>query len=110
MFANHCAFFTISVLLDLLPPTAMASALDSEAAFLDRLQHLGVSDPLKQELLDQGFKTFGALAFAVSATPQALTDEALRSVDQKVDGRSPDPFSDLLPATASVRKPGLGDQ
>ncbi|CAK9014200.1 Uncharacterized protein SCF082_LOCUS12246 [Durusdinium trenchii] len=43
------------------------------------------------ELLDQGFKTFGALAFAVSATPQALTDEALAISDLQ---RRVEPASD----------------
>ena len=58
----------------------MASAnLDSEAAFLDRARKIGLSEDTLQSLLSNSFNTFGRLAFAVSATPTTLTDEAVDS-------------------------------
>ena len=42
------------------------SALDSKAAFVERLRQLGVEDDLKQELKAKGFETYGSLAFAVA--------------------------------------------
>ena len=58
----------------------MASAnLDSEAAFLDRARKIGLSEDTLQSLLTNNFNTFGRLAFAVSATPTTLTDEAVDS-------------------------------
>ncbi|CAE7255214.1 unnamed protein product, partial [Symbiodinium sp. CCMP2592] len=62
----------------------MASAnLDSEAAFLDRARKIGLSEETLTGLLNNSFNTFGRLAFAVSATPTTLTDEA---VDNWIDG------------------------
>ena len=67
-------------LLILLLLTNMASAnLDSEAAFLDRARKIGLSEDTLQSLLTNNFNTFGRLAFAVSATPTTLTDEAVDS-------------------------------
>ncbi|CAE7239643.1 unnamed protein product, partial [Symbiodinium sp. CCMP2456] len=62
----------------------MASAnLDSEAAFVDRARKIGLTEDTLQGLLDNSYNTFGRLAFAVSATPTTLTDEA---VDAWIDG------------------------
>jgi len=62
----------------------MASAnLDSEAAFADRARKIGLTEDTLQGLLDNGYNTFGRLAFAVSATPTTLTDEA---VDAWIEG------------------------
>ena len=62
----------------------MASAnLDSEAAFLDRAKKIGFTEETIQGLVDNGYTTFGRLAFAVSATPTTLTDEA---VDAWING------------------------
>ena len=62
----------------------MASAnLDSEAAFLDRAKKIGLTEETIQGLVDNGYTTFGRLAFAVSATPTTLTDEA---VDAWING------------------------
>ena len=62
----------------------MASAnLDSEAAFLDRATKIGLTEETIQGLVDNGYTTFGRLAFAVSATPTTLTDEA---VDAWING------------------------
>ena len=47
----------------------MASVtLDSEAAFKERALKIGLSQDNVDALLVAGFKTFGAVAFAVSAT------------------------------------------
>ena len=51
------------------------SALDSKAAFAERMKQLGVEDELRGELQAKGFETFGSLAFAVSTTPQQITDD-----------------------------------
>ena len=62
----------------------MASAnLDSEAAFADRARKVGLTEETLQGLLENGYNTFGRLAFAVSATPTTLTDEA---VDAWIEG------------------------
>ena len=62
----------------------MASAnLDSEAAFTDRARKIGLTEDTLAGLLTNHFNTFGRLAFAVSATPTTLTDEA---VDNWIDG------------------------
>ena len=63
------------------------SVLDSKAAFLERLRQLGAEDELKQELKTKGFETFGSLAFAVSTTPQQITDTVLDEWLKKVTAR-----------------------
>ena len=62
----------------------MASAnLDWEAAFTDRARKIGLTEETLNGLLTNNYNTFGRLAFAVSATPTPLTDEA---VDNWIDG------------------------
>jgi hypothetical protein len=68
------------------------SALDSKAAFAERLKQLGVEDELKSELQSKGFDTFGALAFAVPTTPQQITDTVLDAWLSKVTVRDLAPF------------------
>ncbi|CAE7725562.1 unnamed protein product [Symbiodinium sp. CCMP2592] len=51
--------------------------LDSEASFRERCSKIGLSNDLLSRLIDAGYNTFGKLAFAASATPQGLTDEAV---------------------------------
>ena len=57
--------------------TPAMSALDRKVAFAERLKQLRVEEELKVELQLKGFETFGSLAFAVSTTPQQVTDTAL---------------------------------
>ena len=78
--------------------TAM-SVLDSKAAFADRLKQLGIEDALKGELQDRGFETFGSLAFAVSTTPQQITDAVLEAWLLKVTTRDLSPYQ-----TSCVRR------
>ncbi|CAE7369201.1 unnamed protein product [Symbiodinium sp. CCMP2592] len=51
--------------------------LDSSAYFLERLAKVGLSNELRDALARAGYTTFGALAFAVSSTPGAASDEAV---------------------------------
>lgn len=74
-----------------LPRLAM-SALDSKAAFAERMGQLGVEDELKGELQGKGFETFGSLAFAVSTTPQQITDAVLDTWLSKVTNRDLSPY------------------
>ena len=61
-----------------------AANLDIEAVVRDRLAKIGLSDKVKPALIDGGvYTTLGKIAFAVSATPQTLTDAA---VDNWADG------------------------
>ena len=78
--------------------TAM-SVLDSKAAFADRLKQLGIEDALTGELQDRGFETFGSLAFAVSTTPQQITDAVLEAWLLKVTTRDLSPYQ-----TSCVRR------
>eukprot|EP00435_Cladocopium_sp_Y103_P060513 s739_g22.t1 len=55
----------------------MAAMLDSQATFKERLNQLGVEEALVQELNAKGLTTYGSLAFAVSTTPQQITDAVL---------------------------------
>eukprot|EP00435_Cladocopium_sp_Y103_P022564 s4461_g5.t1 len=55
----------------------MAAMLDSQATFKERMNQLGVEEVLQQELQAKGFNTYGSLAFAVSTTPQQITDAVL---------------------------------
>ena len=70
------------------------SALDSKAAFAERMRQLGVEDELKGELQAKGFETFGSLAFAVSvsSTPQQITDAILDAWLLKVTNRDLSPY------------------
>ena len=68
------------------------SALDSKAAFAERMRQLGVEDELKGELQTKGFETFGSLAFAVSTTPQQITDAILDAWLLKVTNRDLSPY------------------
>ena len=68
------------------------SALDSKAPFSERLKQLGVEEELKLELQAKGFDTFGALAFAVSTTPQQITDSVLDTWLARVTSRELNPF------------------
>ena len=70
----------------------MAIALESEAAFSDRLSKIGISQNVKTSLLRQGFTTFGSLAFAISTTPAQMTDAAFESWVQKVHPDPLEPF------------------
>ena len=57
----------------------MASVtLDSEAAFKERALKIGLSQDNVDALLVAGFKTFGAVAFAVSATPNAASKDEVK--------------------------------
>ena len=77
----------------------MAIALESEAAFSDRLSKIGISQNVKASLLRQGFTTFGSLAFAISTTPAQMTDAAFETWVQKV---RPDPLEPFQ--TACIRR------
>eukprot|EP00435_Cladocopium_sp_Y103_P026492 s3071_g6.t1 len=55
----------------------MAAMLDSQATFKERMNQLGVEEALQLELQAKGFNTYGSLAFAVSTTPQQITDAVL---------------------------------
>ena len=68
------------------------SVLDSKAAFAERLKQLGVEDELKAELQSKGFETYGSLAFAVSTTPQQVTDAILDAWLSKVTTRDLSPY------------------
>ena len=68
------------------------SVLDSKAAFSERLKQLGVEDELKVELQAKGFETYGSLAFAVSTTPQQVTDTILDAWLAKVTTRELSPY------------------
>ena len=68
------------------------SALDSKAAFAERMKQLGVEDELRGELQAKGFETFGSLAFAVSTTPQQITDAILDAWLLKVTNRDLSPY------------------
>jgi hypothetical protein len=74
------------------PPRSAMSALDSKAAFAERMKQLGVEDELKGELQGKGFETFGSLAFAVSTTPQQITDAVLDTWLSKVTNRDLSPY------------------
>lgn len=67
------------------------SALDSKAAFAERLKQLGVEEELRVELQGRGFDTFGSLAFAVSTTPQQITDAVLDAWLARVTTRELNP-------------------
>ena len=64
------------------------TALDSKAAFSDRMRQLNVEEALQTELHNAGFETFGALAFAVSTTPQQITDAVMDEWLQKITTRN----------------------
>ena len=68
------------------------SVLDSKAAFSERLKQLGVEDELRVELQTKGFETYGSLAFAVSTTPQQVTDTILDAWLSKVTARELSPY------------------
>ena len=55
----------------------MSSALDSKAAFVERCKFVGVSGALLGRLLEEGYDTFGKLAFAAGSSPQTTTDESV---------------------------------
>ena len=63
------------------------TALDSKAAFTERLKQLNVEEVLQTELRNSGFDTYGALAFAVSTTPQQITDTVMDEWIRKVTTR-----------------------
>ena len=73
-------------ILFLLYPAAM-STLDSKAAFSERLKQLNVEEALQGELKASGFETYGALAFAVSTTPQQITDTIMDDWIRRVTTR-----------------------
>ena len=72
--------------------SAAMSALDSKGTFAERMRQLGVEDELKGELQTKGFETFGSLAFAVSTTPQQITDAILDAWLLKVTNRDLSPY------------------
>ena len=63
------------------------TTLDSKAAFLDRMKQLKVEEALQEELCNSGFETYGALAFAVSTTPQQITDTVMDEWIKKLTAR-----------------------
>ncbi|CAE7203401.1 unnamed protein product [Symbiodinium sp. CCMP2592] len=63
--------------LPLEPGQRALACLDSSAYFLERLAKVGLSNELRDALARAGYTTFGALAFAVSSTPGAASDEAV---------------------------------
>ena len=68
----------------------MASVtLDSEAAFKERALKIGLSQDNVDALLVAGFKTFGAVAFAVSATPNAASEDEVKQWIRSVFGSLP---------------------
>ena len=56
----------------------MSSTLDSEAAFTDRAETMGIQKWIIEKLKDRRFATFGKLAFAFTYSPQSATDEPLK--------------------------------
>ena len=53
----------------------MSSTLDSEAAFTDRAETMGIQKWTIEKFKDRRFATFGKLAFAFTYSPQSATDE-----------------------------------
>ena len=65
----------------------MASVtLDSEAAFKERALKIGLSQDNVDALNVAGFRTFGAVAFAVSATPNAASEDEVKQWIRTVFG------------------------
>jgi hypothetical protein len=56
----------------------MSSTLDSEAAFTDRAETMGIQKWIIEKFKDRRFATFGKLAFAFTYSPQSATDEPLK--------------------------------
>lgn len=52
--------------------------LDSEAAFKERALKIGLTSANHATLEGAGYSTFGSLAFAVSASPNSVTEEEVR--------------------------------
>ena len=65
----NCSFTGVAV--------SMSSALDSKAAFVERCKFVGVSGALLSRLLEEGYDTFGKLAFAAGSSPQTTADESV---------------------------------
>eukprot|EP00435_Cladocopium_sp_Y103_P024655 s97_g6.t1 len=66
----------------------MAAMLDSQATFKERMNQLGVEEALQSELQAKGFNTYGSGAFAVSTTPQQITDAILDAWLAQVTSRN----------------------
>ncbi|CAL1142518.1 unnamed protein product [Cladocopium goreaui] len=71
--------------------TTLELEADLTLSVLEEWQ-LGVEDELKGELQTKGFETFGSLAFAVSTTPQQITDAILDAWLLKVTNRDLSPY------------------
>ena len=64
--------------------------LDSEAAFQERCVKIGMSEATQGVLFAKGYNTYGHLAFAISASPTALDDAAVRTwITEVFDGTLP---------------------
>ena len=53
--------------------------MDSTAAFKDRMTTIGLAADVLQQLTDKGWNTFGKLAFAISTSPEQLTDDLVNT-------------------------------
>ena len=56
----------------------MSSVLDSEAAFADRAESMGLERWIIDKFKEKKFGTFGKLAFAFTYSPQSTSDEPLK--------------------------------
>ena len=56
----------------------MSTTLDSEAAFTDRAETMGIQKWIIEKFKERRFATFGKLAFAFIYSPQNATDEPLK--------------------------------
>ena len=70
-----------------------AAALASSASFAERANQVGVSSEVMAALKAQQFDTFGALAFAVSASPSQMSDDQFDQwLTRIMGGASPSPY------------------
>ena len=77
----------------------MSSTLDSEAAFSERAEQIGVEKWVIDKFKDKKFATYGKLAFGFSYAPQSSDDTPLKNFVTNVLGE--DPSEDQL---ASLRR------
>ena len=63
--------------------------LDSEAAFKERCDKVGLNNDVFDELTGQGYKTFGSMAFAVGASPTSISEEDFQNWVRNVFATAP---------------------
>ena len=57
----------------------MASLIESEAQFLQRMKDLRVSENMRRKIVNAGFSTFGVLAYAHGQPGQSIVDSQFES-------------------------------